>query len=412
MYDLDYEALRLKELNMHGIMDTAQEQDFNEIIDIAAEVTDCPVALITLLDNKRQWFKANKGMAVNETPIEHSFCQYTILQDDIFIVEDATKDSRFINNVLVTGGPKIKFYAGVPIKSKNGFNLGSLCVIDTKSRTLTQKEKNILQKLARQVTQLLDLRIKNNLVEKHAQEQLSKKEQWQNVNVVHDFISDVVKTKLNKMLDDVNYKINYIQAKELSKEKIDKLLNSVYNKLTTSVELMNRYSEIKHSQLHQFSSDNIHYSISDVIQAVTTQYQHEMVENNNETQIHLPQNFSIQNNSAHIEFILKSLLQLLNGIIKNAVFKINCISDDTALLFVIKTASNNEVINIKQKEALLQSANIQFTQEIINQGGGIIEYDIQPQEATILFSLRHNISKAEETVEVNFPQALVLEAAY
>ena len=90
MYDLDYEALRLKELNMHGIMDTAQEHDFDAIIEIAAAVTDCPVALITLLDNKRQWFKANIGMAVNETPIEHSFCQYTILQDDIFIVEDAT----------------------------------------------------------------------------------------------------------------------------------------------------------------------------------------------------------------------------------------------------------------------------------------------------------------------------------
>ena len=140
------------------------------------------------------------------------------------------------------------------------------------------------------------------------------------------------------MLDDVTYKINYIQAKELSKEKIDKLLNSVYNKLITSVELMNRYSEIKHSQLHQFSSDK--YTLFH-FRCYTGCYQrstrHEMaLKIITKHNIHLPQNFSIQNNSAHIEFILKSLLQFLNGIIKNAVIKINCIADDTALLFVIK----------------------------------------------------------------------------
>ncbi|HEX9151803.1 MAG TPA: PAS domain S-box protein [Flavobacterium sp.] len=155
------EIERLKALKAYSIMDSLPEKEYDSITQLASYICAAPIALVTLLDKERQWFKSSVGLGVTETPRNLSFCQYAIMGNDVYEVNNAKENELFANNPLVTGNPNIQFYAGVPLQDKNGFNLGSLCVIDTKARTLTNEQKNALKLLADQVVLLLDLRKRN-----------------------------------------------------------------------------------------------------------------------------------------------------------------------------------------------------------------------------------------------------------
>jgi diguanylate cyclase (GGDEF)-like protein len=152
------EADRLKALSRLQIMDTAPEPEFDELVEVAAAICEVPISLISLLDERRQWFKAAVGVSIQETSSEVAFCRYAIQQTGIMTVEDATLDPRFAQNPLVTGEMGIRFYAGVPISSSDGQPLGTLCVIDTVPRKLTRMQMTALGVLGRQATARLELR--------------------------------------------------------------------------------------------------------------------------------------------------------------------------------------------------------------------------------------------------------------
>ncbi len=152
------EKERLEALRQTGLLDTRPEDEFDSLARIASVICDTPMASITLVDERRQWFKANIGSEATETPRDVAFCSHTILQEDLFIVEDATLDPRFSDNPLVTGEPKIRFYAGAPLTTADGFHLGTLCVIDRLPRRLTQVQCEALTLLARQVNKQINLR--------------------------------------------------------------------------------------------------------------------------------------------------------------------------------------------------------------------------------------------------------------
>ena len=152
------EAKRLDALSRYRILDTGSEQMFDDVALIASAVCQTPIALMSLIDSERQWFKARVGLDVAETPREHAFCSYTIIGDEPLIVEDATTDPRFANNPLVTSAPHIRFYAGAPLIDREGNALGSLCVIDRKPRQLTDGQKIALAALARGIIRHIELR--------------------------------------------------------------------------------------------------------------------------------------------------------------------------------------------------------------------------------------------------------------
>ena len=142
------EPQRLASLQALEILDTPADPAFDRITRLAAQQFDVPIALISLVDSARQWFKSKVGLVIDETPRDVSFCQFAIMDSCVMQVPDATKDPRFADNPLVTGEPYIRFYAGAPLSTANGFRLGTLCLIDTKARPALKPE---------QEEQLLDL---------------------------------------------------------------------------------------------------------------------------------------------------------------------------------------------------------------------------------------------------------------
>ena len=152
------ESKRLKVLWQYEVLDTVPEEVFDDLTELAARICEAPIALISLVDEKRQWFKSKVGVSVSETSRDLSFCAYAITQSDLFIVPDATRDQRFANNPLVTSDPKIRFYAGAPLITPDGHALGALCVIDKVPRELRLEQKQALRILARHVVSQLELR--------------------------------------------------------------------------------------------------------------------------------------------------------------------------------------------------------------------------------------------------------------
>lgn len=151
------EAVRLKRLKETGLLGSASDVDYQRFTELALRLFDVPIALISLVDENRQWFKAKSGLGASETSRDISFCGHAILQDGVFEVPDALKNPSFADNPLVTGEPNIRAYAGVPLAIEQGINIGTLCVIDNKPRAWTDNEKSSLKDLAALVVQQIKM---------------------------------------------------------------------------------------------------------------------------------------------------------------------------------------------------------------------------------------------------------------
>jgi signal transduction histidine kinase len=199
---LENEEKRLQELSKYEILDTLREQEFDDVVKLASQVCQVPISLITLIDNCRQWFKAKVGIedGFNETSRDIAFCAHTIHFNEMLEVEDMLKDKRFADNPLVLRKPKIRFYAGVPLQTPSGHKLGTLCVLDTKPRKLTQDQRFALETLARQVEQQFELKLKNKKLMKLAQQYLGF---YEKVKVEHEAL-----TKVQEAAEIGTYEIN------------------------------------------------------------------------------------------------------------------------------------------------------------------------------------------------------------
>lgn len=153
------ESQRMKALTSYDVLDSPPERVFDDLVRVASLTCQTPIALISLVDETRQWFKARVGLDTTQTPREHAFCAHAIHGDEILEVPDATRDTRFMENPLVQGPPDIRFYAGAPLVGKSGMAAGTLCVIDRKPRQLNAEQREILTCLSRVATALLEQRI-------------------------------------------------------------------------------------------------------------------------------------------------------------------------------------------------------------------------------------------------------------
>ena len=155
---LSAEWARVATLDRYAILDTEPEQAFDDLVVLAAHVCKAPIAMLSLVDDHRQWFKSKVGVEIRETPREQSFCAHAIQQRGLFIVPDTLQDAKFRENAMVLGDPHIRFYAGAPLINEDGFALGTLCVIDRKPRELDEDQKEALKSLSRLALRQMELR--------------------------------------------------------------------------------------------------------------------------------------------------------------------------------------------------------------------------------------------------------------
>lgn len=152
------EAERLDALRSYGILDTATEPAFDDITRIASYICAVPIALVSLVDRHRQWFKSETGLGIRETPIDRSICAHALLEHSFLEISDTRNDPRTASNPLVTGDPHVRFYAGALLRTPDGLPLGTVCVLDTEPRQLTPQQREVLAALARQVMSQMELR--------------------------------------------------------------------------------------------------------------------------------------------------------------------------------------------------------------------------------------------------------------
>jgi GAF domain-containing protein len=191
------ERERLKTLRSYQVLDSPPERRYEDLTLLAAGICRTPIAAISLIDEDRQWFKSIVGLEIRQTSRDDAFCAHAILQPNAtMVVGDATRDVRFADNSLVTGSPGIRFYAGTPLTVSNGHAIGTLCVIDTVPRTLTELERQALEVLGRQVVTQLELR-RNVIKLERTVRRLARKEvelrraqRWQ-IQLKDQFVSHV-----------------------------------------------------------------------------------------------------------------------------------------------------------------------------------------------------------------------------
>ena len=176
------EKQRLADLQSYKILDTPPEENFDHITALAAHICGTPIALITLIDSDRQWFKSKVGLTVSETSRDVAFCAHAIMQHGLFVVADAAHDRRFATNPLVTAKPKIRFYAGAPLVNLEQHALGTLCVLDRVPRVLSPDQTKALRALSQQAMAQMELRrtvieLKQNLLERRLTEKNLRKTQ-------------------------------------------------------------------------------------------------------------------------------------------------------------------------------------------------------------------------------------------
>lgn len=291
------EARRLRILKEYQILDTESENEFDEITKLASEICESPISLISLVDNNRQWFKSAHGLSLKETPRTLSFCAHAIHDEALFVVEDARNDVRFHDSPLVTENPNIVFYAGVALIDKEGFALGTLCVIDNKTKKLTEFQEKALKTLSHQIMKLIELKkanyklnAKNNLLEQSYDEL----ERFSHV-VSHD-----IKSPLN----------NILGLTELLKEEQCVVPNSEANLyidlIKESSEKLKQYidatlSAYKNGTLA--SDEKEFFQLNSILKECS-----KLLNPKNEFEINLPENLEIFNYKSSFEQIFLNLI--------------------------------------------------------------------------------------------------------
>jgi signal transduction histidine kinase len=292
------EQERLQALREYELLDSESEKEFDEIVSLASFICQTPISTITLIDEHRQWFKAQVGLANRETPRDVAFCAFAILQPEITIVNDATLDKRFRENPLVTGSPDIRFYAGLPLTTPEGFNLGTICVIDTRPRDLTDEQNLALRVLRNQVLKLFELRRKNILLTRmHAMQQK---------------LLSIIGHDLRGPINSLNGLLLMVEKYKLSTDDLNEILPRMRMMVDTTDDLLNNLLHWAKNHLEGKVAEHEAFNLHTLVADVTHGLKSVLAEKDNELNIHIDPAHTVVVNRNIFEFILRNLIANAN----------------------------------------------------------------------------------------------------
>jgi len=309
------ESERLNALYQYKILDSPEEAEFNDVVKLASQICNVPISLISLIDSDRQWFKAKIGLDDNQTGRKESFCSHAILGDDLFEITDATQDERFTDNPFVVNAPNIRFYAGVPLVTNSGYNLGTLCVLDNKPRNLTEEQSFALHVLADQVIKLFELRLNNKALQEEKQK-LNRISEQQNK------IISMIAHDVRGPLASLKSIISLGQSRLISKEEEDKLMVMATAQLDTTIDLLTNLVDWGKMNMED---GNTHLSIVNFFQLVQNkinEFQVMASMKGNKLMNLVSEDLTMYTDINALEFILRNLLTNANKYTTNGIISI------------------------------------------------------------------------------------------
>lgn len=311
------ERKRLFDLHESSLLDSPQEEEFDEIVKFASSLCNMPISLISLVDANRQWFKARVGLNVSETSRDISFCSHTILQDNIFEVPDTLNDHRFNDNPLVINDPSIRFYAGVPLVTRTGSRLGTLCVIDKIPGYLNEKQKFGLRVLANNVIKVAELRTKNR--ELHYLTDTQKK------------IISILAHDVRNPLASIKNIIELKQSDVLDVNEAAEMMGMVTCQLNSTIDMVENV--VNWGQLHlQFG--NLKFNDVDLheltVRIFGSESLNSIIKNNQLINLIEPGTL-IYSDQNILEFILRNLVSNANKFTKNGSISVSALRTDAKI---------------------------------------------------------------------------------
>lgn len=245
------EPERLAELVRYEILDTDKEEEFDELVKLAAAICDSEIALVSLVDEQRQWFKAKVGIEAVETPRDLAFCAHAIHGDDILEVPDATQDPRFHDNPLVIADPSIRFYAGKPLKTAGGYRLGTLCVIDRHVRQLSPGQAQALTILAHQVERQLELRLQLRQMQASMEIIRTQKQALERLNRLKNQILSVMSHDIRSPLAALEGVFELVVHDELTPEETAEVLRELHPQILQASQQVERLLQWSQQEIYE-----------------------------------------------------------------------------------------------------------------------------------------------------------------
>ena len=358
------EVERINELYSYNILDSLPESDYDSLTQLASEICNTPISLVSFVDNDRQWFKSRHGLDAIETPREFAFCAHALHHpSQIFIVNDARQDVRFFDNPLVTGDPNVIFYAGIPLTDKDNLPLGTLCVIDNKPRELNSSQRNSLLALSKQVMNLLILRKQNHTLSKTLHQLKEKNKELENFSTIaaHDLKSPLIGiTSVAQLLSE-----SYHSKIDSNGQYMLDLLSKSSSKLTLMIDSLLTYSKSDIFNKHQKEE----LLISDLVEETNLFFN---CQNNNTLTFSYSELQSININKTVLNQIL---VNLISNAIKynnkpNSIIEVGISENKSHYLFYVEdNGPGIDESNIDKIFIMFETAN--NSDKYGNQGNGI-----------------------------------------
>lgn len=327
---------RLAKLIEFNVLDTPEEDDFNDIVKLASQICEVPISLISLVDDTRQWFKAKVGLSANETTREWAFCAHAIENNDFLQIKDATKDERFFDNPLVTGSPDIRFYAGYPLRTAENFALGTLCVIDTKPRELNTFQISALETLAKQVIKNLELRLTNKLLAQNLQIIAKQNEELDKANDTKRKLISILSHDLRTPLSNFQNFIYLIENNLIDETEQKTILNGVKGGVNATINMMENLLTWTMSQLKDNTINIINLKPFDIIKLQSRSLKINAEKKGIEIINNIDENQYVKADSGMLEFVLRNLLNNAIKFSENSNIAINLSSDENYDVITVK----------------------------------------------------------------------------